>query len=241
VNRSKLLGATMLMLFVFSALFAVSASAAVFLLAEWLVTGNTVTTELLVEATGELLLEDTKVPLLGKAVILCSGIGDGWVGPSSLSWDSEVLTLSGAATSTTVLTGTAIECTNQENCEEPLLWATNLGYEGEVELMEDGGTFFALVTLSHSGGNAPGFEIECMKSIIGAITDECSIAESVNELTLAGTTLLANDSEAFTELAGFKLGNCSLGGSESAVLEGGGAVVLNEGSELTASSEGVVS
>jgi hypothetical protein len=241
MKHFKLLGVAMLAVFAFGAIMAVSASAATFLLAEWLVGGTAVSTELLTETTGELLLEDTKVPLLGKAIVLCSGILDGWVGPNSLDWVSEVLTLGGAATSPTVLTGTAVECTNQENCEEPLLWAVNLGWETEVELMEDSGNWFINLILPHSGGGNPGWEIECMKSLIGAITDECTATEAGSELTLSGTTLLGNFSEAFNELAGIKLGNCSLGGTESGVVEGGGAIVLNEGGELTASSEGVVS
>jgi hypothetical protein len=241
MKRSKLLGTTMLVLCAFGALLAVSASAATFLLAEWLVGGAAVTTELLVEVSGEALLEDTKVPLLGKAIVLCSGIVDGWVGPNSLSWASEVLTLSGVAGSTTPLSGTAIECTNQENCEEPLMWPVNLGFEGEAELMEDSGNWFVGLGLPHSGGGNPGFEVECMKSIIGAITDECTTTELTAEFTLEGTSLLANASEAFSELAGGKLANCSLGGTETGVIEGGSVVDLSGGGEITTSSEGVVS
>jgi len=217
-----------------------------FLLAEWLVTGGVVvSTELLTETTGELLLEDTKVPLLGKAVVLCSGILDGWVGPNSLDWVSEVLTLSpNEVVNTTPLTGVAAACVNVENCEEPLLWAVHLGWETEVELLEeDGGPFFVNLILPHGTGTGinPGWEIECMKSIIGAITDECTAAEAGAELTLEGTTLLGNFSEAFNELAGLKLGNCTLGGTETGVVEGGGIIALNGGGELTASSEGVIS
>ena len=52
--------------------------------------------------------------------------------------------------------------------------------------------------------------------------------------------LLAVDSDAFTELAGLKLGTCTLGGTESGVLEGSGVIRLSQGGELSASSEGVV-
>ncbi len=212
-----------------------------FLLAEWLVGGTAVTTELLTETTSELLLEDTKVPLLGKAALLCSFILDGWVGPSSLDWISEILTLSGVAVSTTALSGTAVTCTNQENCEEPLVWAVNLGWETELELMEDSGTFFIDLIKPHSGGGSPGWEIECMKSIIGTVTDECTAAEAGAELALEGTTLLGNFSAAFTELAGIKLANCTMGGTETGVVEGGGSFAVSGGGELTASSESAVS
>jgi len=243
MTKFRILGIALVAVFAFGAVLAASASAVTFLLAEWLVGGQAVTTELTTEATGELLLEDTKVPLLGKAVVLCSGIFDGWVGPNSLDWVSEVLTLAKVATSTTALTGTAVECTNQENCEEPLLWAVNLGWETEVELMIDGTeTFFVELLTGHAGGaGGPGYEIECMKSIIGAITDECTAGEAISQLTLNGTELLGNFSTAFSELASVKLGNCTLGGTETGVVEGGGTVVLTGGGELTASSEGVVS
>ncbi len=209
-----------------------------FLLAEWLVNGVAAVAELLVETTGELLLEDTKVPLLGKAMVLCSGILTGWVGPNSLNWLSEVLTLSGAAISSTPLTGEALVCTNQENCEEPLVWPVGLPYENEAELMEDSGAFFADLLKGTKG--EVGYEIECMKSVIGAITDECKTAESVAELTLEDTTLLEKISEAFTELAGAKLANCTQGGTETGIVEGEGNETLSGGGELTASSEAVV-
>jgi hypothetical protein len=240
MNILKTFGIAILTLLATAAVLAASASAATFLLAEWLVGGLAVTTELLVEATGELLLEDDKTPL-GAVIVLCSGIGTGWIGPNSLALGSEVLSLSGGPISTTSLTGTALACADQQNCEEPLAWAIGLPVEGEVELMEDTTTFFALFALPHPGGRNPGWEIECMKSIIGPLTDECISSQSVNEISLEGTTLLANDSPAFTELAEDKLGTCTQGGENSGLLEGTGAIVLSGGGELTVSSEGVVS
>jgi hypothetical protein len=241
MKRFKLLGIVMLAVFAFAAVLAASASAATFLLAEWLVGGTAVSTELLTESIGELLLEDTSTPL-GKADVLCSGNLEGWVGPNSLDWISEVLSLSGGAAGNTGLSGTALVCVNQMNCEEPLVWAAHLPWETEVELMEDTTVFFADLILPHSGGGQPGWEVECMKSLIGPITDECTGPEgAVSELSLEGTTLLGNFSTAFTELAGIKLATCSLGGENSGIVEGSAPVILNEGGELTASSEGVVS
>jgi hypothetical protein len=232
---------TLLALLTVGAILAPTASAISFLLAEWLVGGVVVTAELLVEENGELLLEDTKVPALGKVVVLCSGIADGPIGPNSLSLISEVLMLNGTAVSTIPLSGTALTCAGQENCEEPLVWAVGLPLEGEVELMEDTTTFFALLTFAHAGGSTPGWEIECMKTIIGPMSDECVSSESVNEIALEGTTLLANDSLAFSELAGVKLGTCTLGGENSGILVGTWTIVVSGGGELTASSEGAVS
>ncbi len=240
MKRIQILGAALVAVFAFGVLVAASASAVTFLLAEWLVGGVAVTTELLVETSGELLLEDTNVPLLGKAMVLCSGIFDGLVQPNSLDWVTEVLTLSGTSVSSTPLSGTALTCTNQENCEEPLVWAIGLPYETEVELMEDSGTFFADLLLAKGTGGEVGYEIECMKSVIGAITDECKTSEGVAELKLEGTNLVGVFSEAFTTLAGAKLANCTQGGTESGIVEGEGVEKLNEGGELTASSESSV-
>lgn len=215
------------------------------LLAEWLFNGGAVTTELLTETTGELLLEDNKVPILGKAAVVCSGILDGWIGPGSLDWVSEVLLLNGTTVvSTTPLTGEAVSCTDETNCEEPLLWAVHLGWQTEVELWETEslGTFFINLILPHEGGENPGWEIECMKSIVGAITDECTAPEAAAELTLEGATLLGTFSEAITLLAGLALGTCTQGGANSGVVvseKGGGVIALNGGGEPTASSEGV--
>jgi len=220
----------------FGALTAASASAT-FLLAEWLVGGTAVSTELLVEVSGELLLEDTAL----KAMILCSGIGDGWVGPNSLFFVTEILSLSGGAISSTVLTGVPILCVAQEGCsttgETPNVWPEGLPYEGEVELLEQTGyTGFAVL----GGSQFSAFYIEC--TILGVkSTDVCSAAQSGAELTLAGTSAVLKDSLPFTELAGLKLGTCSFAGGETGILEGSGVFTVSGGGELTASSEGVVS
>lgn len=213
-----------------------------FLLAEWLVNGVAVTSELSTQTSGEFSLEDSKTAF-GKAKILCSGILDGWVGPSSLGWVSELLNLSGEAISTTPLTGLALECTSQEGCEsstKPKVWPVGLGWETEVELMEEESVFFALLLLPHTSGANPGWEVECL--VLGiAVVDECTGSEGVSELALEGTTLLDKFSRAFTELSEVKLMTCSQGGEGSGVIEGELSVSLNAGGELTASSEGSVS
>jgi Trypsin len=211
-------------------------------LAEWLANGVALTSELLTETSGEFSLEDSKTAL-GKAKILCSGILDGWVGPSSLGWVSEILNLSGEAISTTPLTGLALECTSQEGCEsstKPKVWPVGLGWETEVELMVEESVFFALLSLPHASGANPGWEMECL--VLGAaVVDECTSSEGVSELALEGTTLLDKLSGAFTELADVELMNCTQGGEASGVIEGELSVSLSSGEELTASSEGSVS
>jgi len=233
------MGVTLFALLAFGVLTAGSASAATFLLAEWLVGSAAVTTELASTTTGELLLEDTAL----KADVLCSGIFDGWVGPNSLDYISEVLSLPGVA-SGVPLTGQSIACTAQSGCQAspaPVVWPVNLPWETEVELMEEESkTFFVDLLTSATGTKTVGYELEC--TILGVkSSDECTTATAASELTLEGTSLLGNFTDAFTELAGLKLGVCTFAGGETGIVEGGGTFALTGGGELTASSEGVIS
>jgi hypothetical protein len=202
-----------------------------FLLAEWLLNGTAVTTPVLVESSGELLLEDANVLGL-KAQVLCDGLLDGFVESESKDLITDVLTLEGGEVSLTSLEGTALACTNEANCPEPLVWPVKLPWPTEVELMEaDGVSYFIVLILGE-----PGYHVECM----GSLSDECKAPEGAFELTLEGATLLASFSDAIaTELAGQKLGACTLGGAEQGIVEGGGTVSDAEGGELTASSDSV--
>ncbi len=238
MRKFQLFGILMTVVCAFGLLAAVSASALIFLLAEWLDNGAVVTAELLTSTTEEFTLEDSKAPIVGKASVLCSGILDGWVGSNSLDGVSELLTLAGVLVA---LPGPALECTAQTGCEtatKPKVWALNLGWEAEAELMEIGAeSFLTNLILPHSGGGNAGWEIEC--SIFGIkFVDECTASEGVAELALEGTTLLEKFSKAFNELAGVKLANCTQGGSESGVIEGEGSFTLNEGGTLSLFASG---
>jgi hypothetical protein len=244
----RLVGVAMLALFAFGAVLAASASAVTFLLAEWLVNGVAVTTELLAESPGTLVLRDTGL----KAAVECEGFVDGWVGPNSLGYASEVLNTAKEAISTTNLTSLAFTCTPVETCSGTTaeLWALNLGYESEVELMEDSGSiYYVSLILPHAGGGEPGWSIGC--TVLGIKEeDECTGPSTAGkegaagELTLSGTSLLEVFSKAFSELAEGKLGNCSLGGEgtgEVTSSKGGAPFEVSGGGELTASSEGATS
>ncbi len=236
MRKFYLLGVASVAVFAFGALAVESASAApTFLLALWLVNKEELLAELLVEGDGEVEMEDTKVPLIGNAGVLCSGISYGWVGPNSLGYVSEVLTLGGGSTNTTALAASGLKCTDLLSCAEPsTVWAVNLGYEGEVELMEDeGSVFFVGLLTSKNGTDKVGWEVEC-----NGLTDTCETVQGVAEIHLnaAGTTVLGTSSKAFTELAGAKLGTCSLGGAESCEVRGTGELLPDAG-ELSVSSE----
>ena len=70
-----------------------TASATTFLLAEFLENNIGITETMLVETTGELLLENEKGPI-GKAAATCSGILVGDIGPNGADDVTEVLNLS---------------------------------------------------------------------------------------------------------------------------------------------------
>ena len=236
MRRIQLLGAALFALFAFGVLTTAPAMATM-LLAEWLVNGTAVTTELLIEITGELLLEDSKGALGASAMILCSEIFDGWVGPNSLGWISEILNLSGVAISDTPLSGTALECTGQTACETNtavLVWIFGLPAETEVLLLEQtGGPFFDGLILKKFGW----YVTDCLVLGISA-EDECAAAgATVTNFTLSGTTLVQSLSTAITELIGGETIPCTVGGTNTGESEGSGTVTLSGGGELTASSE----
>ena len=188
-----------------------------------------------------MLLEDTKTAL-GASDILCSGIVDGAIGPDGLGVTSEVLNGAKEVISLTVLSGTALTCTEQTVCSEPLVWAVNLPWNMLLELAEtDLGAIFVVLVLASGKGN-PGFYIECMG--LAGLTDEClaegagETGESVFEVANVTGGVEGINSEAITELLALKLGDCTLGGKESTVLEGTGIAKLASGTEaLTVSSE----
>jgi len=232
MRRTHMLGLALLAIFAFSVVATATASAELFLLAEWLYNGASIPSELLVTSVGELLLEDNKVPILGKAAVLCSGYLDGFVGPGSADLITEVLNLNLESISTTGLTGLALECVNQENCPEPLIWAVNLPWTTELELHEDPGPEEDYVVLILG---KPGWEVECMG--IGQ-TDTCT-EETEGWFLLDNimmSTPIALFSEEITELIGLKLAKCTLGGNETGIVEGEGLIEHPEGGTISASS-----
>jgi hypothetical protein len=204
-----------------------------FLLALWLEGSTPVTTILPVEAEGELELVSLNAANLKITTkLLCSGIFDGWIGPESLGAASELLTLGGVAEPLTPLTGTALLCTNDGNCTEPEVWAAGLPWEGEVELAEVLGVGSFFVGIGFKGG----WYAQCL--ILGVTASEtCEAPESVGELTNeTNGTVDGTTSDAFTQLMGYKLGNCTSGGAESAELNGLG-ILLESGVSISVSSE----
>jgi hypothetical protein len=239
MRKLKVVGVALVALFAIGVVVASSASAVTFLLAGFLTTGGVSQPEGAISTTGELLLEDNKVPLLGHATILCSGILHGLIlgatEPSHIEILS-VLSLGNVAINTTPLVEEGLLCTNQANCPEPLVWAVHLPWLGELELVVDGTEEFFSVLILNSGAGNPGWEVNCMGA---SLTDTCEAAEGIAKQTNVAGGVEGEFSEAFTLLAGLPLATCSLGGIGSGVVasEGGaGLTTLDAGGTLTISS-----
>jgi hypothetical protein len=217
----------------------------VFLLAEWLVEGLGITTTLLVQATGELLLEDRKATLGIKAMVLCSGIVVGTIGANGAGEATEVSTLSGTAIPSSPLSGTGLLCNGQEGCttgtEDDEVWPIHLPWKGSLELMEEASptAYTGFAGLGFAVGGDAGWYVLCATAL-GTLEDECTGEEGAAETINAVGGVEGVDSEAFTLLAGVKLGNCSASSEkETGVLEGSGEIKIAGSSEvLSVSSTG---
>jgi hypothetical protein len=204
-----------------------------FLLALWLEASIPVSSILPVQGEGELELVSLNGGGLGVvSKVLCSIVEDGWIGPESLDFFSEQLTLSGVAIPKTELTGTALLCTNDQNCTEPEVWPAKGGWETEAELAEVLGVGSFFVDLRFNSG----WYVQCL--VLGiTVSESCSAAETAVELTNESNgTVDETFSDAFQQLTGLKLSNCSGGGSETGEANGL-LVVLESGVSISVSSE----
>jgi hypothetical protein len=189
-------------MFVFSLVAADSASAAVTLLAEWLVEGKPVLTLTSVIIAGEVLLEDTS----NKTGITCSRELAGSVGPSGEAEVTAVQNLTGIAVGE--LGGSLLPCKSETICENSgtdvlaaprgLPWHT-LAY------LEEATKLFRYLLFS------AGYDVECL--VLGIkIVDECTSTNASDELVNNATSV-----EAVGALT--PLGTCSIGGAGTENIE----------------------
>ena len=198
-------------LFAFSAVLASTAAAENTLLAEWLVGGVGVTTSVLAETKGEILLSDTS----NGSDVLCSGIFVGTLGASG-AWEvTEVLSLALAVVSLSA----PLLCTEDAVCESSTtdveVSPEGLPWRGLMYLDETSGLFLALVFKA-------GYDVECL--VLGLkIKDECTATESAGEVKNVSPGVEGKE-ESLTPL-----GTCSIGGA------GTGEVVPLAGNSETTS------
>lgn len=216
MKNFHVLGLALVAVCAFGVLSAAGASALTFLLAEWLASGVGITATLLAEIVGELAFTETLDGI--KINVLCSRILDGFIGPDGAGEITEALSLSGIAVSLTGLSGTALACTNSENCGEPLFWDLELPWLSLLVLMEDGTeTFFADLIINETSGDKVGYEVECMSL---GLSDTCSVTEAAYKVENITEGVNLEFSDAFTTLVGLKLANCEISGTEAGVVEG---------------------
>src|SRR6202046_1668013 len=207
-------GGALIAVFAFSAMAVASVASAVIvtLLAEWLLGGNAVEASLAVETVGELLLEDKRATLGIKAMVLCSGILVGTIGPNGEDVVTELLTLAKAAVSKVQLSGTALLCSGQEGCNTGTandeMWAVNLPWTTLLELVEEGGgIFFADLIVPSAAGNI-GWYVQCATAL-GTADDECTAERGAEEATNGTSGVLGEFTEVFTLLLDEDLANCT--------------------------------
>ena len=233
MRKLHLLGVVLIAVVAFGVVSAATASAVTFLLAEWLVGGAAVTSTVLTETTGELLFAEN-VTVLGVKIdlkFLCSGIFVGDVGPDGADDITELLNLPKELIDLTPLVELGLECTNDENCPEPLAWADNLPWLTQLELMVDGSEEFFVDLLTPNGNGNPGYHVVCMGTT--GLEDLCESTESITKVTNEAGGLNTEFSESFTTLSGLKLANCGNAGPETDVVEGL-ALITTTGGALTA-------
>jgi hypothetical protein len=199
---------------------AVTASAEVTLLAEWLKNGTPVTTELAVETSGEILLADTNTPF-GSAALLCSGIFVGTVGPNGADLITKVLSLAGVEI--TELVGSGLACSGETLCSSGEVWILGLPWDTLLILMEDG-SFLDLIlgAIYHS-----------LCSAVFSFEDECTAAETGFKVENGVSDVLSSTLEAASPNA-----TCTQGGAGSGVNQSEGSLTsLVNGETLQVSSE----
>lgn len=205
-----------------------------YLLAEWLANAVGITTTLLSETTGEVLIENIRGPL-GKEAALCSYIEVGSVGPNGARDVTEILNLDLELISTTPLVGTALSCTDEEHCESPRAWPVGMPWLVLLELWENGTmTGFIELRTSQRAGVLQGWYLECTELGVKG-SEECTTAESVSSDTNVSGGVEEESSKSFTESQGFKLATCSGNKEETGVFEGKAVDALTTGGPLTTS------
>ncbi len=210
-----------------------TASATTFLLAEFLENNVGILETMLVETTGELLLENTKGPI-GAAAAVCSGILVGDIGVNGADDVTELLNLAKELITNTALTELALLCTDETGCESSKVWAVGMPWLSLMELWEQGSeSGFVTLLTSQSGGNI-GWYVEC--TVLGIKgSEECLTATAASSATNVTGGVEGTFLESFTELMGLKLALCSGNKEETGIVQGSGVTVTSLAGPLTVS------
>lgn len=185
MKKLRILVLTLFAVSVFIATVASVASAVETLLALWLANGVTFEGNLAVNAEGEVLMEDEKVPLIGKVAIACSGLFEGTVNGANGEGEAVRLWSLGSPQKSieTGLKGEGLLCKTETGCESSTTdieaWPKELPVLTLLFLEEPN----LFLVMGFVGPGSPGlaFEIKCL--ILGAVAeDECSTLSAEGEI-----------------------------------------------------------
>ena len=222
MRRFKLFGVALAVVSAFLAVTAIAALAT----PEWSVEGVTITTTLRAETEGELILKSfDKETHAHLNDITCKGIFDGTIGPAGKDTVTEVLTLTKEATGednglTSTLSGNGLACevtfsagaaTDLLAASAAKVWAANLPWTTQLELMADG----RVLDVFTADIGQPGYEVEGTSVLGIKVTDLCEGPASTVMLELQEGTPLGVHGE-FVENDNAR-GTCSLGAEAEAV------------------------
>jgi hypothetical protein len=215
----QLSGVTLGVILAFSSVIASTASAEFTLLAEWLISGATVTALTSVTSASFLVIEDLDV----GARVECDMLFDGSIGPNGEGETTEALTTGGVL----ITLSAPLLCKSETVCEESTTDITAVPeispWHNRLYLTESGHFRVA-------NQNLATYIVSCLDLGI-KITDECSVQNGSVEVKNAtgGVEFVGATSPR---------GNCSIGGMESGDVNyiSGNVMILLTGT-LTVSSE----
>jgi hypothetical protein len=210
MKKSQIVLLALLVVSAFSAVFAVTASAEITLLAEWLLSGVGIAAgvEQATETAGSILLEDTGAP--GAAAVLCTAILDGFLLANGLDLVTKILNL--ALEEIGELGGLALvgitDCVSVKTCENASdieVWPHLLPWHTLLFLAEDGKF---LDSVSKEDGTQFGYELLCL--VLGInVEDLCWTTRSAFEVLNDADT---GDASVPAGAEGLPFAECNLGG-----------------------------
>ena len=158
-----------------------------------------------VKSIGSLKLADTKVPVVGKVVVECSGESIGDVGPKAFGRIQEVKTAK-------------TQCRNVENCEKVEgIEARNTPWQTEIYETEGK----VLGVLTGTTGSEPGWKVTC--KVLGVVDEDECLAVAGEPETLLLENKASGGETPLLVLATFehaRKAKCSLKGEKSGEVTG---------------------
>jgi len=228
-----MVGLALFVMFAFGAFAATSAFAE----GKLLLNGEAILALLNIEASGELLLKDTKVT--GPPEIVCAGIFDVDVEPGGVLGFVEALLTSTKELLEGATAGSdLIECKKdlKNLCSTPVdVEVLSLPGHVEIELMLVGTASVYLLIFLEEAEKTPHYIVHC-KTILGEMEDLCEGLSSARLNNTAEDVLGYFNALAITEPFGAatETAACSLGGAASGVFES----ITKEGAELDVEASG---